>query len=471
VIATVITIIFLGIAYIYQQNMFSRNLQQLSRNSFSSIAIRGYKKTIEQLAKEKPDILKNANVFVRVDFNTPMDKKDPTKIKDDTRIKEALPTISFLSKNGAKVILASHLGRPKGIDETLRMEPQAKRLSDLLSKFNDASSPNKSSNSSVSVSKPNVSYVKDCIGDNVSEKLKSLKAGDILMLENVRFYKEEEKNDIKFAEKLSKDIDIYVNDAFGTAHRAHASTAGIAKFTKHNVAGYLMEKEIKFLKSAIDEPKRPFAAIVGGSKVSTKINVIKSLINKCDKIFLGGAMIFTFYKAKGFGIGKSMIEDDFVNTAKEILLMAEQKGVKLYFPSDIVCTKKFPEDPKKKELLESQIVSVNAIPSDSMGLDIGPETIKSFHENLLDCKTIVWNGPMGVFEFDQFAKGTNAIAQTLAEVTQKGGITIVGGGDSVSAVQNAGLTSKMSHISTGGGASLEMLEGLELPGVACLDNA
>jgi phosphoglycerate kinase len=264
--------------------MFSRNLQQLSRNSFASVAVRGYKKTIEQLVKEKPGILKNANVFVRVDFNTPMDKKDPTKIKDDLRIKEALPTISFLSKNGAKVILASHLGRPKGIDESLRMEPQAKRLSDLLSKkSNDASS-----NSSVSVSTPTVSYVKDCIGDSVNEKVKSLKAGDILMLENVRFYKEEEKNDQTFANKLSQNIDIYVNDAFGTAHRAHASTAGIANFAKHNVAGYLMEKEIQFLKSAIDEPKRPFAAIVGGSKVSTKINVIKSLIKKCDKIFLGG---------------------------------------------------------------------------------------------------------------------------------------------------------------------------------------
>jgi phosphoglycerate kinase len=436
--------------------MFSRSLRVQSQSVFNS-AVRNYKKTVEQLSKQKS--LKDARVFVRVDFNTPMDKKNPTKIKDDTRIREALPTINFLSNAGAKVILASHLGRPKGVDDNLRMAPQAKRLGELTKK--------------------NVTAVTDSVGPVVEEAVKNMKGGDILMLENVRFYPDEEKNVEAFAKKLATGIDVYVNDAFGTAHRAHASTAGMAKFVPDRVAGFLMEKEIRFLKSAVDSPNRPFASIVGGSKVSTKINVLKALIEKCDKIFLGGAMIFTFYKAQGINVGKSMVEDDFVQTAKDILALAEKKGVKIFLPTDVVVAKEFPKDPVREacynqieeEVEKPRVVSVNAIPSDYMGLDIGPDSVKAFREALLPCKTVVWNGPMGVFEFDEFAKGTFGIASTLAEITKNGGTTIVGGGDSVAAVSAAGLSKSMSHISTGGGASLEMLEGLELPGVAALDNA
>jgi phosphoglycerate kinase len=437
--------------------MLSRQLQLQTRSFFGRSAVRHYKKTIEQLAKEKPGLLKDARVFVRVDFNTPMDKKDPSKIKDDTRIREALPTINFLSKQGAKVILASHLGRPKGTDDNLRMAPQAKRLGELTNK--------------------NVTSVKDCIGELVDTAVHQMKSGDLLMLENVRFYKEEEKNDPEFAKKLANNIDVYVNDAFGTAHRAHASTAGMAKHCSHKVAGFLMEKEIKFLKSAVDNPKRPFAAIVGGSKVSTKIGVLKSLLEKCDSIYLGGAMIFTFFRAQGISVGKSLVEEEFIDTAKEILAMAEKKGVKIYLPTDIVVAREFPQEPKREACYtqsdepeeKPKVVSAGNIPDDSMGLDIGPESVKTFRENLVQCSTIVWNGPMGVFEYDAFAKGTFGIASALAEVTEKGGITIVGGGDSVAAVAAAGLSEKMSHISTGGGASLEMLEGLELPGVSALD--
>jgi phosphoglycerate kinase len=406
---------------------------------------RGYKKSIEQLAKEKPTLLNGANVLVRVDFNVPLDKKDATKITDDTRIREALPTIKFLVNQGSRVLLASHCGRPKGVTETLRMAPMAKRLSELLGK--------------------NVSTVGDCIGPQVDEAVGKLGNGDVLMLENVRFYKEEENNVPSFAEKLSKNISVYVNDAFGTAHRAHASTEGVTKYVKNNVAGYLLQKEIAFLKSAVDNPKRPFAAIVGGAKVSTKIPVIQSLIQKCDKIFIGGGMIFTFYRAQGLSVGKSMVETDFIETAKNLLAEAKAKGVKLYLPTDVVIADDFKADAK------SQTVNVNAIPDGWMGLDIGPETLKQFSSEIGSSKTVVWNGPMGVFEFEKFAAGTFGIAHALADVTKAGGTTIIGGGDSVAAVNAAKLDSQMSHISTGGGASLEMLEGKELPGVAALDNA
>jgi phosphoglycerate kinase len=292
-----------------------------------------------------------------------------------------------------------------------------------------------------------------------------MNGGDVVLLENVRFYKEEEENSPEFAQKLAKHANIYVNDAFGTAHRAHCSTEGVAKFATHKVAGFLLEKELKFLQAAVDTPKHPFAAVIGGAKVSTKITVIKNLLNKCDKIILGGGMIFTFYKAQGLNVGKSMVEDEFVPLAKEVLELAKQKGVQLLLPVDVVVANDFKAD------AEAKVVAANAIPDDWMGLDIGPESTKTFRDELLSCKTVVWNGPMGVFEFEQFNKGTFAVAQALADVTANGGVTIVGGGDSVAAVAAANLQSKMSHISTGGGASLELLEGKVLPGVAALDEA
>jgi phosphoglycerate kinase len=289
--------------------------------------------------------------------------------------------------------------------------------------------------------------------------------GDVVLLENDRFFAEEEKNDAGFAEKLSKLADVYVNDAFGAAHRAHASTEGVTKFLKPSVAGFLMEKELQYLQGAVDEPKRPLAAIVGGSKVSSKIGVLEALIDKCDKVLIGGGMIFTFYKARGLAVGKSLVEDDKLELAKELEAKAKAKGVELLLPTDVVLADNFAPD------ANSQIADVTAIPDGWMGLDIGPDAIKVFQAALADCKTVIWNGPMGVFEFDKFAAGTNGIATTLAEIGGKGCCTIIGGGDSVAAVEKAGLAEKMSHISTGGGASLELLEGKVLPGVAALDNA
>ena len=408
----------------------------------SSIVVRGYKKTIEQLAKEKPTLLKDAKVLVRVDFNVPFSKKetDPAgTITDDTRIKEALPTINFLRKAGAKVMLASHCGRPKGaVNDKMRMAPMAKRLSELIG------AP--------------VAATSDCIGAEVDAAVAKMKGGDVLMLENARFYKEEEKNVTEFAQKLAKNANIYVNDAFGTAHRAHASTEGVCKYVDHKVAGFLMEKELKFLKSAVDAPNRPFAAIVGGAKVSTKIPVIESLIAKCDKIFIGGGMIFTFYRAMGLNVGKSMVEEEFIPMAKDLMEKAKAKGVKFFLPTDVIIADDFKAD------ANSKTVDVKEIPDGWMGLDIGEASLALFKKELSSCKTVVWNGPMGVFEFEKFAKGTFGVAHALADVTAAGGTTIIGGGDSVAAVNKAKLNAKMSHISTGGGASLEMLEGKVLPG-------
>jgi phosphoglycerate kinase len=289
--------------------------------------------------------------------------------------------------------------------------------------------------------------------------------GDVVLLENVRFFAEEEKNDPAFAEKLAGLADVYVNDAFGAAHRAHASTQGVTKFLKPSVAGFLMEKELQYLQGAVDEPKRPLAAIVGGSKVSSKIGVLEALIDKCDKVLIGGGMIFTFYKARGLAVGKSLVEEDKLELAKELEAKAKAKGVELLLPTDVLLADNFAPD------ANSQVADITAIPDGWMGLDIGPDAIKVFQAALADCKTVIWNGPMGVFEFDKFAAGTNAIATTLAELSGKGCCTIIGGGDSVAAVEKAGLAEKMSHISTGGGASLELLEGKVLPGVAALDDA
>ncbi|MEA5619666.1 phosphoglycerate kinase [Cronbergia sp. UHCC 0137] len=381
--------------------------------------------------------------LVRVDFNVPVD--DQGNITDDTRIRAALPTIQDLTKKGAKVILASHFGRPKGVDEKLRLTPVAKRLSELLGQ--------------------EVVKTDDCIGDDVAAKVGALANGQVLLLENVRFYPEEEKNNPEFAQKLAANADFYVNDAFGTAHRAHASTEGVTKYLSPSVAGYLVEKELQYLQSAIEEPKRPLAAIIGGSKVSSKIGVIETLLEKCDKLIIGGGMIFTFYKARGLSVGKSLVEEDKLELAKALEAKAKERGVALLLPTDIVSADKFAPD------ANATTVSIENIPADGMGLDIGPDSIKVFQAALADCKTVIWNGPMGVFEFDKFAAGTEAIAHTLAEIGKTGTTTIIGGGDSVAAVEKVGLADQMSHISTGGGASLELLEGKVLPGIAALDEA
>ena len=401
------------------------------------------KKTLANLSSAD---LSGKTVFVRVDFNVPLDKAT-LAITDDTRIRAALPTIKDLTAKGAKVVLASHMGRPKpGEDNSkLKLDPVAKRLSELLGQ--------------------DVIKCDDCIGDEVATKVGAMQGGQVALLENVRFYAEEEKNDPEFAKKLAAVADLYVNDAFGTAHRAHASTEGVTKYLSPSVAGYLIEKELQFLQSAIDNPQRPLAAIVGGSKVSSKITVIDTLLDKVDKLLIGGGMIFTFYKARGLNVGKSLVEEDKLELARELEAKAKAKGVQLLLPVDVVVADNFDAN------ANAQTVGIDAIPEGWMGLDIGPESVKEFQSALSDCKSVIWNGPMGVFEFDKFAVGTEAIAHTLAGLTKTGTTTIIGGGDSVAAVEKVGVADQMSHISTGGGASLELLEGKVLPGIAALDNA
>ncbi|NJL83519.1 MAG: phosphoglycerate kinase [Chloroflexaceae bacterium] len=399
------------------------------------------KKTVANLSAAE---LAGKRVLVRVDFNVPLN--DDGTIADDTRIRAALPTIQDLIGKEAKVILCSHMGRPKGkVNESLRLTPAARRLSELLGK--------------------EVVMGSDCIGEEVAAQIATLPNGGVALLENLRFHNEEEANDPEFAQKLAANADLYVNDAFGTAHRAHASTEGVTKYLSPNVAGYLIEKELTYLKGAIEQPQRPLAAIIGGSKVSSKIGVIETLLEKCDKLLIGGGMIFTFYKARGLSVGKSLVEEDKIDLAKSLEAKAKEKGVALLLPSDVVVADNFAAD------ANAQTVSVENIPDGWMGLDIGPESVKDFQEALADCKAVIWNGPMGVFEFDQFAAGTEAIARTLAELTPKGTTTIIGGGDSVAAVEKVGVANEMSHISTGGGASLELLEGKELPGITALDEA
>tara|TARA_B100000674_G_scaffold27086_1_gene18897 strand:- start:5392 stop:6597 length:1206 start_codon:yes stop_codon:yes gene_type:complete len=395
------------------------------------------------LSSLKKTELEGKKVLVRVDFNVPLNESG--QITDDTRIKAALPTIEYLINNSAKVILAAHFGRPKGtVNEKMRLTPVAKRLSSLINK--------------------SVTLTNSCIGEEATFLSQNLKNGDVLLLENVRFYAEEEKNDIDFAKNLASHADMYVNDAFGAAHRAHASTQGVTQFLSPSVAGFLLEKELKYLQGAIDNPQRPLAAIVGGSKVSSKIGVLDSLLDKCDKIIIGGGMIFTFYKARGLNVGKSLVEEDKLQLAKDLEEKAKSKGVELLLPSDVVLADQFSPN------AESKISNIDSINGEWMGLDIGPDSIKCFQNALSNCKTVIWNGPMGVFEFEKFASGTNAIAKTLAELSSSSDVcTIIGGGDSVAAVEKAGLAEKMSHISTGGGASLELLEGKILPGVSALD--
>ena len=397
------------------------------------------------LSSLNKSVLEGKKVLVRVDFNVPLD--DNGAITDDTRIRAAIPTIKYLVDNSAKVILAAHFGRPKGqVNEKMRLTPVAERLSAIISK--------------------KVVLSNSCIGDDALSLSNKLENGDIMLLENVRFYPEEEKNDSNFAKELASIADMYVNDAFGAAHRAHASTEGVTKFLTPSVAGFLLEKELKYLQGAIDNPTRPLAAIVGGSKVSSKIGVLDSLLDKCDKIIIGGGMIFTFYKARGLDVGNSLVEEDKLELAKNLEEKAQSKGVQLLLPSDVVLADSF------SPTANSKISDINNISGDWMGLDIGPDSIKLFQDALSECKTIIWNGPMGVFEFDKFANGTNAIALTLSQLSSNSDVcTIIGGGDSVAAVEKAGLAEKMSHISTGGGASLELLEGKVLPGLAALDES
>lgn len=379
----------------------------------------------------------NKKVLVRVDFNVPLDLETKTTITNDKRIRESLKTINYLIENNAKVILCSHIGKTK---EKLSIAPVAKRLSEYLEKP--------------------VTLIPEIIGDNAKAVISNMKPGDVVLLENVRRFAEEEANDEAFAKELASLADIYVNDAFGTAHRAHASTEGVAKHLPA-VCGFLIEKELKALGDAIDNPKRPLVAIIGGAKVSSKIAVLLNLLEKVDTIIIGGGMTYTFVKALGGTIGNSILEEDKIEVAKEILAKAEAKGVKVVLPVDTVAAVEFAED------ADSKVVESMNIPDGYQGMDIGPKSIELFTEVIKGAGTVVWNGPVGVFEFKKFATGTNAVAKAMAESNAE---TIIGGGDSASAVAKAGLEQEMTHISTGGGASLEFMEGKELPGIVALND-
>ncbi len=379
-------------------------------------------------------------ILVRVDFNVPLDANQ--NVTDDTRIQAALPTIKSLIDRGGRVILMSHLGRPKGkVKEEFRLEPAAVALSDLLGKP--------------------VRALKDCIGDQVKEAVSAMKDGDVVLLENLRFHPEEEANDPEFCKQLAELGDLYVNDAFGTAHRAHASTEGVTRFIDTKVAGYLMQKEIEYLVGALQAPERPFIAILGGLKISGKIDVIKNLLDKVDGILIGGAMAYTLLKVKGIDIGDSIVEEERLDMAKDTLEAVESKGISFLLPEDHKAASEV------KDGVEPQIINTQSIPSGLKGVDIGPATIGRFKNEISKAKTVVWNGPMGVFEIPAFADGTMQIANAIAI---SNAVSIVGGGDSVSAVKKSGVSDKISHISTGGGASLELLEGKELPGLAALSD-
>ncbi len=384
--------------------------------------------------------VRSKRVLVRVDYNVPLDANG--NVSDDKRITASLPTINYLLEQGARIILCSHLGRPKGeVKKEFSLAPVAKRLKELL--------PN-----------VNIYFASDCIGEEAERKAAALKDGEILLLENLRFHKEEEKNDPEFAKKLASLAEIYVSDAFGTVHRAHASTAGVAAYLPA-VAGFLIGKELSIMGGALENPERPFVAILGGAKVADKIGVITNLLNKCDTLLIGGGMAYTFFKAMGYEIGDSLLDAESIDLAKQLMETAKEKGVKLLLPVDTVVAKAFAAD------AEHMTVAANAIPAGWQGLDIGEKTRELFAAEIKNAKTVIWNGPMGVFEFPEFAKGTEAVAKACAEC---GGTTIIGGGDSASAVKKLGYADKMTHISTGGGASLEFLEGKVLPGVAALND-
>lgn len=392
------------------------------------------KKSIKDVA------VRGKRVLVRADFNVPLDEQG--QITDDTRIRASLPTIEYLIQEGARVILASHLGRPKGqVNPKYSLAPVAQRLSERLGQV--------------------VPLAQDCMGDLVKEAVGKLQDGQVLLLENVRFHKEEEKNDPEFAREMASLAEIFVNDAFGTAHRAHASTEGVTHYIPA-VAGLLMQKEVEFMGNALERPERPFVAIIGGAKVSDKIGVIENLLEKVDALIIGGGMANTFLKAQGYNVGKSLLEEDKVGLAKQLIEKAKTKGVELELPIDVVVAKAFSADAPHRT------VALSGIQEDEMALDIGPASAERFGSRITTARTVIWNGPMGVFEMDAFAKGTEQVAQAVAACT---GTTIVGGGDSVAAVEKLGVAERMTHISTGGGASLEFLEGKVLPGVAALSEA
>lgn len=387
---------------------------------------------------------KGKRTLIRVDFNVPLDEN--FNITDDIRITASLPTIKKVMKDGGKVILMSHLGRPKGgPNPKYSLKPVAVHLQTLLDM--------------------DVKFAQDCIGEQVEAIVNAMKDGDVLLLENLRFHPEEEKNDPEFAKKLASLGDVYVNDAFGTAHRAHASTEGVTKYISTCASGYLMQKELEYLGQAISNPARPYTAILGGAKISGKIDVIQNLLPKVDNLIIGGGMVFTFFKAMGYEIGTSLLEEEKVQLAKETLEAAIAQNKNIYLPVDIVAAPEF------KNEAPATIVKASAMPKDQMGLDIGPDAVNEFKNIILNSKTVVWNGPMGVFEFDNYSRGTDEIASALAEATSKGAVTVVGGGDSAAAIKKAGLDEKVSHVSTGGGASLEFLEGKVLPGVIALSDA
>ena len=392
------------------------------------------------LKKTMDDVnVKGKRVFVRVDFNVPMEEG---KITDETRIRAAIPTIEALVNAGAKVILASHLGRPKGeVKEDMRLTAVGERLSQLMNRP--------------------VKKLDESIGEAVEKAVADMQDGDIVLLENVRFHKGEEKNDEELSKAFAKLADVYVNDAFGAAHRAHSSTEGIAKFVDTAVSGYLMQKELDVLGKALSNPERPFTAIIGGAKVKDKIGVIENLLEKVDHLIIGGGLSYTFTKAQGYSVGKSLLEEDKIELARGFIEKAKEKGVQLHMPVDAVVANEFSKD------AETQVVDIQNIPEDWMGLDIGPKTAEKYAEIIKNSKLIIWNGPMGVFEMDKFANGTKAVANAMAETE---GYTVIGGGDSAAAVEKFGVADKMDHISTGGGASLELMEGKELPGIVALND-
>jgi phosphoglycerate kinase len=384
--------------------------------------------------------LTGKRVFIRVDFNVPLEGK---RVTDDTRIREALPTIRRALELGGKVILASHLGRPKGPDPKLSLEPAAMRLAELLG------------------GKQEVILADDCVGDGVKKQVKELKDGQVLVLENLRFHKEEEANDEAFSRELAALADVYVNDAFGTAHRAHASTAGMVPFVKEKAAGFLMRKEVEYLGRVMKNPEKPFVAILGGAKVSDKIKVIESLLPKVDALLIGGAMAYTFLKAQGINVGKSRVEEDKLSLATKLLDAAQRLKTPIVLPVDHVTGTTLDESSVVRETPDREI------PGDVMGLDIGPKTRAIYTQHIRDARTVVWNGPMGLFEVAKFAEGTRSVAQAMAQ--NKQAVTVVGGGDSAAAAEQMGLAKELSHVSTGGGASLEFLEGRELPGLKALE--
>jgi phosphoglycerate kinase len=386
--------------------------------------------------------LSGRRALVRVDFNVPLDEAG--NVTDDKRIAESLPTIRRIVESGGRAVLMSHLGRPKGErKEKYSLRPAAAKLSELLGR--------------------DVKLAPDCIGAEVERMVAGMKDGDVVLLENLRFHKEEEANDEAFARELAKLGDVYVNDAFGTAHRAHASTEGVTRHIAEKAAGYLLLKELKFLGDTVRNPERPFVAVLGGSKVSGKIDVINALLDTCDTIIIGGGMMFTFYRAEGKEVGASLVEEDRIDVARGILEEARRRGKNLMLPEDVIVADRFAADASTRE------ASVDAIPSGWMGLDIGPRTRERFVATIRDARTVVWNGPMGVFEMEPFAAGTRAVADALVEATRNGATTVVGGGDSAAAIAQFGLEDEVSHVSTGGGASLEFLEGKDLPGVVALE--